>query len=162
MTWAIAPTALVTLGLSGDPVHEPVHADGEKWTHGCNPSAATKTHRTGDANSSTRPAVQIERVKPNRSVIAEFSRSLNQGGACGAAGPASAPPLGLRRPARRTPGHTAKLPRSAQLIRYSSRVALKSASRGRPVLPHTLPAQSSGQVMNNGWERAEIQTVSAP
>jgi hypothetical protein len=31
MTWAIAPTALVTLGLSGDPVHEPVHADGEKW-----------------------------------------------------------------------------------------------------------------------------------
>jgi hypothetical protein len=35
MTWAIALTALVTLGLSGDPVHEPVHA-GEKQTHRCN------------------------------------------------------------------------------------------------------------------------------
>jgi hypothetical protein len=36
MTWAIALTALVTLGLSGDPVHEPVHAHGEKRSHGFN------------------------------------------------------------------------------------------------------------------------------
>jgi hypothetical protein len=35
MTWAIALTALVTLGLSGDPVHEPVHAGGRQ-THRCN------------------------------------------------------------------------------------------------------------------------------
>ena len=48
MTWAIAPTALMTLGLSG----EPVHAGGEKWTHDCNrarrpgpTAAATQTHR---------------------------------------------------------------------------------------------------------------------
>jgi hypothetical protein len=36
MIWAIAPTALVTLGSSGGPVREPVHADGDERTHGCN------------------------------------------------------------------------------------------------------------------------------
>jgi hypothetical protein len=36
MAQVFAPTALVALGLSGDPVHEPVHADGENRALGCN------------------------------------------------------------------------------------------------------------------------------
>ena len=40
--------------------------------------------------------------------VAELSRVLDQGGACGAAGPASAPGLSLGRPARRTPGRASR------------------------------------------------------
>ena len=40
---------------------------------------------------------------------------LDQGGACGAAGPASAPGSALGRPARRTPGHTRRTRRSKRL-----------------------------------------------
>jgi hypothetical protein len=64
MTWAIALTAFVTLGLSGDPVHEPVHAGGENRPMAVT-SAVTRTHRSGDANLSTCPMGQVERVKPN-------------------------------------------------------------------------------------------------
>jgi hypothetical protein len=50
-------------------------------------------------------------------------------GTCGAAGPASAPPLSLGRPARRTPGHTAR-----PLDQRGSHVTQTSA---RPaILPH--------------------------
>jgi len=46
--------------------------------------------------------------------VAELSRSYDQGGACGAAGPASAPGSAFRsRPARRTPGRSSE-PRADQ------------------------------------------------
>ena len=80
---------------------------------------------------------------------------------CAAPGPASAPPLGLGRPARRTPGHTAKLARSAQLIRYSRWAVLKALH----VLGRSCRVQASphcGQVMHDGWDQAETQTVSVP
>jgi hypothetical protein len=32
MAWDFAPMALVALGLSGGPVHDPVHANGGRWS----------------------------------------------------------------------------------------------------------------------------------
>jgi hypothetical protein len=56
----------------------PVHAVGEKRTYGCNRARRPGPTASGDANPSICPIGQIERVKPNRSVIAEFSHSLDQ------------------------------------------------------------------------------------
>jgi hypothetical protein len=51
-----------------------------------------------------------------RSALPNCVGTENQGGACGAAGPASAPGSAVERPARRTPGHaTAGAARSARL-----------------------------------------------
>ena len=51
-------------------------------------------------------APPVVRIEGQLHRVAELCRSNDQGGACGAAGPASAPGSALGRPARRTPGHT--------------------------------------------------------
>jgi hypothetical protein len=51
---------------------------------------------------------------------------IDPGGACGAAGPASAPGLSLGRPTRRTPGHNRRLHRSRWPARHAASVQRKS------------------------------------
>ena len=72
------------------------------------------------------PRLTTTQLPPARSSTTSSSRDLHpqaiahagrtQGGACGAAGPASAPGSAVERPARRTPGHT---PKAAQIKRDS-------------------------------------------
>jgi hypothetical protein len=57
-------------------------------------------------------------VRPARSAAWPPCAWRHQGGACGAAGPASAPGSAVDGPPRRTPGHTSRLHRYSLLTRY--------------------------------------------
>ena len=59
---------------------------------------------------------------------------LDQGGACGAAGPASAPGSASGRPARRKPGHSRKESGSRWLTRHAGRYRVQPSSP-RPIFP---------------------------
>jgi len=71
----------------------------------------------------------------------------NQGGACGAAGPASAPGSALARPARRTPGHTRQGARINWLTCHADR---NSAQR---LLAPDCPARSHRVKGGHGGRR---------
>jgi hypothetical protein len=109
------------------------------------PAQVDATTPTIDTNQPKRPRLRVSRC------VAESCRSWNQGAACGAAGPASAPGSALERPARRTPGHIRPGRRSRPLIRraegYRARPSSSTqdcplptaASRSLPaVAPHAI------------------------
>ena len=68
----------------------------------------------GPTGQSIRTSIGSGRSGRSGRCTAELSRTWIKRGASGAAGPASAPPLGLGRPARHTPGHRARLPLISQ------------------------------------------------
>ena len=64
---------------------------------------------------------------------------LDQGGACGAAGPASAPGSAVERPARRTPGHVTGAHQISPALGYTAVQRTACAPRpDRPACPLTL------------------------
>jgi hypothetical protein len=60
--------------------------------------------------------------------VAELILSSNQGGACGAAGPASAPASGLGEAGRRTPGQTRRGPQIKMALTTRRPVAAQPSS----------------------------------
>ncbi len=104
MAQAIALTALAVLGLSGAPVHEPVHADG-----GQRPIAVTERSERNPPQRCRNLTTWSNRTgHPPVRCAAELSRTRSSGAAAQRRGPTSVPPLGLGRPARRTLGHHAQ------------------------------------------------------
>src|SRR6266566_7049466 len=100
------------------------------FAEACSPRSASTTESTCSAKAIDALHLRcICAALPNSAV-------LDQGGACGAAGPASAPPLSLGRPARRTPGHTyaTRRPSKDHLAREGNVLAalLADAFRRRP------------------------------
>jgi hypothetical protein len=106
---------------------------GHPWTlHAGQPTDGTclPTYELGFGTK--RPSwTRLTSQLPNWAVSSDpwslASGRLCQGGACGAAGPASAPGSALARPARRTPGHTRAAPRSRPLARRARRVQRAAA-----------------------------------
>jgi hypothetical protein len=106
----MAPTAL---GLFGASSHESFHADGgQKSTAVTERSGQKPPQRRRDLSWSE---ITVDQDSRSGRCTAE-SADLDQGGI---AGPASAPGLGLRGPARRTPGHTPAGTQVNTLERYA-------------------------------------------